>query len=86
MKIIDFEHINEKQKANSIDLSELKDVVIDMDDMSEFTVHKSDLKLFDIVETKKHDLHMAFAGSTATDIFDIFSQSDYFIKTKLVHL
>lgn len=83
MKILDFKTYCEKLNANSISFDDLKDIDVDIDDMPEFTVHKSDVKLFDIVETKKHDFYMAFVGSTAADIFDTFSPSEYFIKNKI---
>lgn len=57
MKIIDFEHINEKQKANRIDLSELKDIKIDN---SEY-FKKDMLKTFDIVKFNNM-LYMVFAN------------------------
>ena len=58
MKIIDFEHINEKQKANSIDLSELKDIKIDNND----PFKKDLLKTFDIVKFNNR-LYMVFANA-----------------------
>lgn len=57
MKTIGFEHINEKQKANRIDLSELKDIKID--DNEHFK--KSSLKTFDIVKFNNM-LYMVFAN------------------------
>lgn len=58
MKIIDFEHINEKQKVNSINLSELKDIKIDGND----PFKKDFLKTFDIVKFNNR-LYMVFANA-----------------------
>lgn len=56
MKIFDFNTYNEKQKANRIDLSELKDIKIDNNDFK-----KSLLKTFDIIKINNM-LYMVFAN------------------------
>lgn len=58
MKILDFNTYNEKQKANRIDLSELKDIKIDDND----PFKKSLLKTFDIVKFNNR-LYMVFANA-----------------------
>lgn len=58
MKILDFNTYNEKQKVNSIKLSELKDIKIDGND----PFKKDFLKTFDIVKFNNR-LYMVFANS-----------------------